>query len=524
MRSLKRVLIITDAQVLAGSYQVAYAENAFAAMGVETRLQYADATNPTVARINAIPHSGDDPANGIDAIVLPDVYSANYSALARLFGGTVTKPVLWGGRLSGTAELKGSDPTGDYGGSVKHLAMFTDNNADGYVHQNQWAAMNQTLVLPAKVTPFIEALSDLGTGKRLMCAWKYTPDGVNYVYHHKVSHARYVIWNFLVQQAINDGWFSAPLKKAPMFLMIDHINADGANNVGGTTENPGLLDTWATFLRKIGGVCYTNWDRRYAPGGSIGDKTTGLLANTIKKHLDVFKIIACHDHTAGSSYLTESNSPDDPFTKSLGKPGMDAAYQATKTSMESFGIPVSTDLAHFGNNLVPMDWYELGSADVSHRSSPDNLTIKAGYGFKFARVGGVNASFPHFNANTSSIPCRHFMKERVIVRGITVFPTSEMDNLSLCANQLDQTIANSRHDLTIYLSYAMNFGLMGYVHPLGFEDVAWRTANVAGAPTTASNGSSTSTQLFDALERMWSMAKRCPDTMKLGANCLNYLP
>lgn len=509
-----RALIIVDTVVPAGNASVAQVENAMASMGIKTQLMFAGAVNPTVAMINRM----DD----IDLVVLPFIQSGNFFNLQRFFNGTVTKPVLWGGNLSNTPELKGVESGAQYGGAQKYLAKFSDDNT-GYVHNQYWLALNTALVAPAASYPILEATSDLGSGKRLVCAWKYTPDGVNFVYHHREANSRYICWHLLVQEAIKDGKLARPARRAPVFLMQDHINADGSNNVGGTCENPGLIATYGEFFRKIGGICYTNWDRRYAAGGSIADKTTGALANMIKAYLDVYNITACHDHTTNFNYMTEGNSPDDPFTKSRGKPTLDSSYQLNAASMAAYGIPVATDLAHFANNFVPQNWYELGSPDVSVLADPNNASIKAGYGFKFARSGGVNSSWPHMNTNTASIPSRHFLRERVRVRGITLITTSEMDGSSLTPNQTEQTVTDKRYDCTLYMTHALNFGLFGYWHPLAMEDVAWRTANVAGNPTTASDGVSTSTQLMDSLERMWNMARHCPDTIKLGANCLDYV-
>ncbi len=509
-----RALIITGATFPAGSAEVLRVENAMASMGIETQLQYADATNPTVAMINR--------RTDCDFIILPFITSANYSTLARFYGGTMTKPVVWGGNVTNTPEVKGVESSAQYGTTIKYLAKFSDDGT-GYVHQHNWYALNQALVAPAASYPLLEAISDLGSGKRLVCAWKYTADGVNFVYYHREPNSRYILWHLLIQEAIKDGKLSAPPKRAPVFLMQDHINADGSNNVGGTTENPSLISTFGDFFRSCGAIVYTNWDRRYAPGGQISDKSSGVLVDTIKQYLDVFKISACHDHTTNFNYMTEGDTPDDPLTKSRGKPTMDTSYQATKTSMESFGIPVSTDLAHFANNMVPKDWYELGSADESYLADPNNASIKAGYGFKFARSGGANLSYPHMNVGTSTIPQRHFMRDRTTYRGITIITTSEMDAASLTPNQTEQTVTDKRYDCTIYLSYALNVGLFGYWHPIAMEDVAWRTANVAGNPTTASDGVSTSTQLFDALNRMWNTARHCPNTIKFGADVNDYL-
>ena len=506
-----RALIIVDSTNTAGTPETLVAINACHSVGIKTQLQFSNATMPTVTSL--------DSRTDFDLIVIPWLESGNFAALARLYDGSLTKPVIVIGNVAANANLKGTDGSSNLGDAVKNLAKFSDNN-DTFVHNQKWYGLDETLVAPEIVTPIIESV-DSYSGIRGLSAWKYTPDGTTYVYHSKTAASRQGLFHLLLQEAVNDGLIAAPPKRAPVFLMHDHLNARGENSVGGFVENPALVTQYGDWLRTNNAICYANFEERYS-AGSLGDVTTGTLLANMLEYADVFKMCACHDHD--TAYMTESNSPDDPRENSAGKPAMDVSYQATKADMESKGFTVSTDLAHFANNLMPADWLELGSPDVSYRSSPDNATEQAGYGFKFARCGTVNQSYPsvHNIFTGTTVPCHHFMEARCRQRGITIIPVLDGDNAATAANTTTQIVTDAIHDSTLFMHFAINTGLFFYWHPVAFEDVAWRTANVAGAPTTASDGASTSTHVFDALERMANLARRCPDTINLGADVNDY--
>ncbi|MES0327077.1 MAG: hypothetical protein ABUK13_02690, partial [Gammaproteobacteria bacterium] len=221
---------------------------------------------------------------------------------------------------------------------------------------------------------------------------------------------------------------------------------------------------------------------------------------------------ATHDHL--NEYLT-TTTPWDAGNTGRSKTNLDSYYQATVTAMESIGLTPDTTLATFATNKVGVNWFELGSPETSHKSSVDDLTVQAGYGFIAMRCSALNTdSYPKSfipNAAAAKVP-NHFLKSRTKHRGIAVLVGRDGGITNSNGNSYDKNAFNS----TGQGFEALNNGTMIYYHHDDFEDVTVQ-------PSGTSTGGLNDTFGLLTWQVMADYAAMCPNTVDFGADVNNYI-
>ena len=490
----------------AGNYRIAHAVNALHGMQIETQLRLMDSVSPTVADMNAYIVAGD-----FDIVVISAISSSNRPTVARFIDGSLNCPVFCLGVFTNNADIKGVSAST---GAAFAEAQFTANA--GQLFTNSYSfTLDAGVSAPAETTSLVDLVSAART-----IAWKYTPDASigNYVYYTALQD-RNGLLNLLVQEAINDGKISASdVSRAPLLLGIDHINAGGLFATGGGTElggfqfQPDKIAVLGALLRANKGVCYTDVEQKWVNDNGTAPNsgtTTGELLANLQEYDNEFKKCATHDHL---NFYTTTTTP---WIASRTKTFMDNTYQATKTAIEGIGLTVDTTMATFAGNLVGVNWWELGSPDVSHTSSKDDLTVQAGYGFKFARTAPESQnSWPKgfIPSSTSAVPMMHWLRSKAQFRGITILSGRDAgetnnDNDSLVKNAFESTSQGFE---------ALCNGTVMYYHHDDFEDVTVQ-------PSGTSTGGLNNTYGLQTWQIMADYASLCPDTVDFGADLNNYL-
>lgn len=327
----------------------------------------------------------------------------------------------------------------------------------------------------------------------------------------------------MIQDAVDAGLMSAPPHKAPLLLNIDHINDAGepaaSGGIGGWQENPARLAEVGAVLRQYGGICYTSIDARWIDGTS--GTTTGDLKTNLQQYSDVFKINCVHDH--GNYYTTEANSNDDPIANQQSKSDIDTWHTDYVTNLNSIGLTESTDFMHFAQNRAGTNTWELISQDTSLMSDPANTTAKAGYGCKMARLGLNSESWPARSARDVTDKCeRHWLYARHRFRNI-IFVHSEDAGSDHNDDGSAAKIIRAKWESFEPWLQAITTGIAPYFHAEDFEDVAWRTANLAGNPTTSSGGVAMGMYGLEVFTYLGQIGQFCKDTIDYGADINNYI-
>lgn len=524
-----RALILTDASVnTLASTVVRVAANCCWSVGIKPQFLTCTATAPTVAMLNAY--------SDYDLVIVPSLTGAILSTYQRFLDGTVTKPVMV---LSKTYD----------GSGIKGRTGWADSSA-GWFYTNV-SRTGQSLVLVARRNTISTSLTapeavraildggDVGTssGGLATAAWAYTADGTNYVYYSCIdpgsNGVRSLPFHLLLQEAINDGVIDAPPHRAPHLFIVDHINDDGdptrSGGLGGWQENPEQVASLGDLLRRNSGVCYTNIERQWQDGGKDSDLSTyGLPAGgntTLLQYLqDYSDVLLCnpyHDHEF--PHNTAQSSPLSPINDARTKEDIDGVdgVSGTVASINALGCTLDYTFGHFANDRSNENLWQLASPNSSKTASADNATVQVGYGLRLARTGSASESWPSDTRAPGSgfgYPKHWLSGHKRKHRGIVFQSGIEGDATSMQAStqrDIDQTLR--RH------FECLNNGLLVYFHSKAFEDVAWRTANLGGAPTTDSSGGITTTYTLDSLERMAGYCAACPDTAKFAANLNKYL-
>lgn len=516
------ILLVADSTMSAsGAYSpgdayVRAAAMACASMGIDVVYRKVSATVPTVGTVNA---SWTD----IDLIIVPRYTSITRPVFQRFNSwiggvGVTICPVFVLSCNYFHASMLGASAAYD-AGAVFAISQHIGSGATVPTNTRRMTE-NAAIVAPAEVRPIV---AGTGADAAAMTSWRYTPDGVSYAYFSTSEH-RFNHLHILVQDAVNLGIMDKPPHPAPLLLNIDHINDDGdpahAGGIGGWQENPQRIADVGSVLRRYGGICYTSIDARWIDGTK--GTTDGVLLANLKEYSDVFKICACHDH--GNYYTTEANSADDPIANQQTKSNISTWYNYYVTQTESIGLEVSTDFLHFAGNRAGTNTWELASPDTSIMSDPNETTAQAGWGAKMCRLGLTAESWPARSARNDTDKCeRHWLYGPHRFRGITF--VHSMDAGSDYNN--DGTAAKVvRAKWNSYMPWLQGIttGLAAYYHAEDFEDVAWRTANLPGAPTTSSGGVAVEMYGLDVWTWLGQLGNACPDTIDFGADVTRYLP
>ncbi|MCK4500844.1 hypothetical protein KAU11_10115 [Candidatus Babeliales bacterium] len=494
-----------------GHYAAKHVSGCLAAMGIGYDFVHLDLTNylPTTGHISA----------NYDLVVIPILNSNNRNNTERFWTPTantytpaddaLTIPCFVLG-----AELRqcvGVDSSAYYDVSAVYAegVLSADNSIEIQTLAQRHVYEAQTL--PVISTPIIEDPAD----DSAVSAWSYSSgvsgDGTAYFSDQKVNIN---ILPLLIQTAINDGQLSLDsIRQLPMVLTLDHLNGDGATGSGGAQEQPEIVSQLGSILRKYGGICYASMEKAYIDGSS-GTTTGDLLANIIE-YQNEFLLIACHDHQV--PYNTDQTNSSSPRTAMQTKTDINASYQATKAAIESLGLSVNTDFAHFANDRANDNFFQLGSRDVSSTSDQAEASVKAGYGFRAARVGDVTQSWPTVvkSTGTTGVPVRHWLESPTVHRDITLVPGSDIGNLNVNTTDSAAQILQSRFNVTNLSLTAPATGYVYYLHPYACEDVFLRGG-------TSSNGKKDTYGIY-AWTQWAKMAAFCKNTLNFGADITNYI-
>jgi len=262
---------------------------------------------------------------------------------------------------------------------------------------------------------------------------------------------------FLIQEAVNDGKMSAPPRKAPIVVGLDHINGQYAH------QDPALLDKIASYVPP-GGVI---WCGIFNANASYFENMSQEVKTRLKKYQDsnIFKY-CWHDHVSpviGSSL--DANGYDTVKTKSV----ISAAYIADKAIWESHGLKFDEENGYYNNGSTSYDegLLELFSSDVSKMQSPLNDTVQPGFGFTSVRqIAGSNVSRP---METRKQVFTNYIHTKRKVGGIQIFPVYDMANGS-DSGALDMpydVIARWRDNFN-WITLAINTGFQLYMHDEDF--------------------------------------------------------
>lgn len=332
-------------------------------------------------------------------------------------------------------------------------------------------------------------------------AWKYHPDTTdstkNYVYLETGGINGFML-HILVQEAINDGVMSAPPKKSPIFLLIDHINSSGNGSGGGdagTVGQPEIISYLGELLRDGGGVCYANIEQNPV---ETAKHTAVQIANLVE-YDDVFKYLACHDHSdedlTNGTYLTTSLSANDAIDNQETKAAIIASYNSTSTVITGLGLTVNTGFAHFAGDSVGPNWYEANRDE--------------GWGFKACRVSATGDHTQSYPASTGDAV--HWMHKKNPFIGVVAIPSRDGDAEN--GDIVDATKDSQTLDNLLKQFYS---GQVTYFHETDFEIASENPSGTISDGTAFARG-----RLY------WTMGKAyqeaCPDCVNWGADINDYL-
>lgn len=523
-----RALIFLDGTVNVDltTLAVRAAANACYSCGIDVDFHSINATHPSVSQLN------DGSFSRYDFFVVPQITGTVASIYYRLIAGNVQKPVMVlaanyrGGYIPGT--------TGWADSSVGYY--YTQVNGSGL--NLPVAARRVTLgsfSAPETAIPLIYG-GEVGTssGGEAVTAYKYTLGGTYYSYISYMDTG----WNglatspfhFFLEEMIKDGFIEPPPVKAPLFMVIDHANDAGepaeVGGMGGWQENPEPLREIAEVMRGVGGVILTSIEADWQNGTKSatlianGQPATGnpTLISYLSQYEDVLKYCPYHHH--GHVIATSASSPTDPFTTSRSKSDIaNITFGETLAAISGYGLTPDYSFAHYANNRSNNYVWELSTPATTKMADPLEASIVPGYGLKLARAGTINESWPHlpYPSATGQYPY-HWLRRPIKHRGI-VFSCG-IDS-GLTAMQTTEQKSFNYNFCRLWMNGI--HGTMNYLHAEDFEDVAWRTANLAGSPTTTSGGILTETFGVRSYAALAEYAKACPNTLKMGAHPDDYL-
>ena len=490
-----------------GEFRVKAVTNALYSMGfdVDFYTSISVGQSPTVSDLDALIVAG-----GYSCLVVTNYTGSSRGYYDQYMNGTMSVPVFVCGVVTNLG-LNGVTTTYYDNAAVFAQAEIVKTGGIIYTNTRRHQLSNETA--PAQTVALVR-----GTGAEspAVTAWKWTPDGINWVYYTN-SVGIHNLLHMLVQAAIDDGVLPKPAKPAPVIVNIDHINDGGdAPHDGGFQEQPGRLALIGDILRQTNGVCYANLEKAWInnDNGNLGGGTTsGDLLKNLQEYSDVFRYIASHDH---NQFYTAGNGANDANDNQTAKTLIDASYQTTKSSIESLGLTVNEDFAHMAGNRFGTNFLELAQDAVDYTCDPNNAVPKQGYGFKVVRVSispTANESYPFIGGipSTTSVPPTHWLKSPLYFRGMLFINNADGDTANGGVNSLslDYTAFS-------FITRQLNCGLITYHHGTDFEDASVRTTGLSTDGNAMTRG-----LLTWQTGRNYALA--CPDTVKFGADILHYI-
>ena len=519
-----RALILCDATLNTGPAQlnVRVAANACYSVGIKVEYLGVTTTSPSVASLNSAAF-GD-----IDLVIIPSLTSAVLATYSRFYDGTVEKPVFVLSKNTINSTFKGV-VTNSYADSGVHWYSTTVTATGSPIVVVSRRAILVAQTGPAESIALMDG-GDVGTtsGGNAIAAWRYTPDGVNYVFYSATDFGsdgmRFNPFHLFLQNAVDLGLILAPPKKAPCFIVLDHVNDAGeptaAGGQGGWQENYRPLATLGSYLRSKNAVALASIERVWEDGGQ--GTTTGDLLATLQEYQDVFKVCPYHDHEfPHNTAAADSQSPIDSARSKTDMAGSNG-ISGTVTSITNLGLTPDYTFGHFSLDRSNDNLWQLATPRTTKMASTDNLTIQAGYGMLAARISASTESWPANvrGGDGTQAPPWHWMEKPIAHRGITFITGLDTGATSMAPNFIP---ARDIYGLQKGITTNLISGTMAYLHAEDFEDVAWRTANLAGNPTTSSGGVLTTTYGQAAIENLGGYCDSCPDTTKFGAHPAEYL-
>lgn len=517
-----KALILCDAtqNTSPGQRNVLVAANCCHSVGIEPIYITATSTWPAVTDFtNSV---AGEMFYDIDLIIVPSVTSATASLYSRFMGGNINKPVFvlaknyLGSFLQGVITNTWADNAAGW-----YYTQISSGPKKGH----QIIINGRRNIIDTDGVAILNGgdVGDNASAADSVAAWKYVGSGSTVYYSATdigTNAIRFNPFHLLLDEAISDGVLSAPPHPAPCFLVLDHINDAGegaaAGGMGGWQENPEPLKVLGDYLRSIGGVALASIERQWqdgtedatliANGQPAGGNPT--LLSYLTQYQDVFKVCPYHDHN--QAFATASSVPTDPVTAARSTSEIDTIISETVTAIQAYGMQPDYTFGHFAN--------DRGNDNVWQVANPDT-----GYGLRFARTGSVNESWPAQvrGSDDNFAPPMHWLYAPKHHRGITFIPGFDGGHGSVLG-------APNAEQKNIYqycwsaLTRNLMHGTLAYFHAEDFEDVAWRTANLAGNPITTSGGVWAVTYGQAAVEMMGGYAQACPHTVKFGAHPADY--
>ena len=489
-----------------GDFPVAYVANACYSMEIEVHFQKIDNVNPTVDEMNSLITQ-----LGIDVVIFPTMTGFTRVPLIRFVDGSLNVPVIVN-QLQTTLNVRGIIGYGS-NGSTAVFSEATLVRSGEKVMTNSRSYNLSSETAPAESIPLIVGggTASLSTD---VTAWRYTPDGNNYVYYSS-QDSQYSFVHLMLQYVIDDGLLSQAaidsIKPAPLILNIDHINDFGDSTTqGGFQYQPSRLRLVGELLRSQGGICYADIDANYVDG--TDGTTTGELLEILVKYQDVFKYIATHDH---DQYFTQAVAANAAIDQQQPKTLIDSIYQRFSTNIQSLGLTVSSDFGHCAQNRFGTNFFELAQPYIDYTCDPLNLTTKAGYGFRMMRAGASisnSESYPSLPINgTSDTPTTHWLKRTTSFRGIKLVSSKD-------GGSNNGAIVDLAKDFTAFHAniLQLNTGIISYFHGTDFEDPKLNDSGLV------SDGNAFARGLL-SYQLGANYASACPNTVKFGADVKDYI-
>ena len=368
-----------------------------------------------VAKADAMPT--DSYVNTHDFIVFPSV--PNNAAFGTIIDDSgITIPMIGLGCLAGAAQLGSTGPgvSGTGGAWADHYYDCV------WTSQEYVAAFSKNYVLDGG-TPLmtVSATQPSGTGGAAQAAagrvgaWSAATAGGSKMYFSSLFPPSHAMLPFLLQAAINDGELTAPPRKAPVAVDLDHINGSYAY------AEESILDKIASYVPK-GGVL---WCGIFNANVTYFDNMTASTKAKLRSYQyprGPFKY-CWHDHVFNPSINADIGA--DGYSNDVTKAEQDTLYQADKAIWEGHGLTFHEENAYYnsGSNAWDEASLELFSYDVSKMSSPANDTVQAGYGFTAFRQTPTSSS-RDFEIRGDLY--RNLLHNKSKIRGIQRFLTFDM--------------------------------------------------------------------------------------------------
>lgn len=291
------------------------------------------------------------------------------------------------------------------------------------------------------------------TNAGTVAAWRNPTAGGSYLYasaHDSLIHA---YLPFLLQEAINDGVLdSSVIRKAPLTVDLDHLNGDFSE------ADPTIIDKIASYIPD-GGMMWAGMNN----GGTLLSAMTTAVRDKLRQYSGTKFKYCYHNH---GTNITSGNFPN--CVEAVNKVAQDADYQLSLGYMTALGLEFhQPGYYNSGANMWSESTLELFSRNVSVRSSPDNLTSQAGYGFKVFRCirtstrCGPSKENLHYNQH----------KHQHTAHNILILTTWDLANGNLNGGSaLDMpyaTIAKWRNNFR-WIGQAISMGMTLYMHDEDF--------------------------------------------------------